>query len=144
MEATRYRSVVARANYMAADRPDIQYAVKELCRDMGAPSRSSWCKLKKLGRYLCRSPRLIIKYGYQDTQDHITVYSDSDYAGCRRTRKSTSGGCAMVGVHCVKTWSTTQSIVALSSGEAEYYALVRAACVGLGLKALYHDLAQEM
>ena len=142
-EATRYRSIVARANYMAADRPDIQYAVKELCRDMGAPSRSSWCKLKKLGRYLRGSPRLLIKYGYQGAQDYITIYADSDYAGCRRTRRSTGGGCAMVGGHCVKTWSTTQSIVALSSGEAEYYALVKAACVGLGLKALYHDFTRE-
>ena len=31
-EATQYRAIVARANYLASDRPDIMYAVKELCR----------------------------------------------------------------------------------------------------------------
>ena len=31
-EATRFGAVAARANYLAADRPDIQYAVKEICR----------------------------------------------------------------------------------------------------------------
>ena len=46
----------------------------------------------------------------------------------------------MIGGHCVKSWSTTQSIVALSSGEAEYYGLVKAGCVAIGLRALCLDL----
>lgn len=140
IETTRYRSLVARGNYLASDRPDIQYAVKELCRDMCAPTHASWAKLKRLGRYLRDQPRLIIKYVYQKAPSHLSVYSDTDYAGCRRTRKSTSGGCAMFGAHCVKTWSSTQSIVALSSGEAEYYGLVKAGCSAIGLRALCVDL----
>ena len=46
----------------------------------------------------------------------------------------------MIGNHCVRSWSTTQSIVALSSGEAEYYGLVKAGCMGIGIKALSCDL----
>ena len=38
-EATNYRSIAARANYLAADRPDIMYAVKELCRGMAKPTK---------------------------------------------------------------------------------------------------------
>ena len=30
-EAIRYRGITARAKYLAADRPDIMYSVKELC-----------------------------------------------------------------------------------------------------------------
>ena len=37
-------------NYMAADMPDIQYACKEVCREMSRPSDKSWEKLKKIGR----------------------------------------------------------------------------------------------
>ena len=40
------------------DRPDIQYAVKEICRDMSAPKVHSWAKLKRLARYLLEFTRL--------------------------------------------------------------------------------------
>ena len=45
----------------------------------------------------------------------------------------------MHGAHVLKTWSTTQSVVALSSGEAEYYGLVRGASIGLGLQSMFQD-----
>ena len=69
----------------------------------------------------------------------IDVYSDTDWAGCLRTRKSTSGGCIVLGTHMTKAWSATQASLALSSGEAEYYGVVRAAGIGLGLQALLGD-----
>ena len=40
-EATRFRAVAARANYLSGDRPDIQYAVKEICRRMAKPVRAT-------------------------------------------------------------------------------------------------------
>ena len=102
VETTRYRSVVARCNYLAADRPDIQFAVKELCREMSTPTTTSMSKLKKLGRYLQRHPRLLIYFSYQHTPCNLGIYADADYAGCRRTRRSTNGGCTMLGEHCIK------------------------------------------
>ena len=51
-EATRFRAVAARANYLSGDRPDIQYAVKEICRRMAKPVKGDWEKLIRLGRYL--------------------------------------------------------------------------------------------
>ena len=44
-EATRYRGIAARANYLAVDRPDIMYAVKDLCRGMAKPTRAYLHKL---------------------------------------------------------------------------------------------------
>ena len=41
-EATRFRAVAARANYLPGDKPDIQYAVKEICRRMGKPVKGDW------------------------------------------------------------------------------------------------------
>jgi hypothetical protein len=74
----------------------------------------------------------------------IDVYSDTDWAGCTRTRKSTSGGCMMIGSHIIKTWSSTQASLALSSGEAEYYGVVRATGVGLGHQALMRDAGMRL
>lgn len=45
------------------------------------------------------------------------------------------GGAVVRGLHCIGSWSTTQGLVALSSVEAEYYALVQAAVRGLGIAA---------
>ena len=50
-QAAKYRSLTARANFLALDRADIQFAVKELCREMSMPTTLSWCRLKQLGRY---------------------------------------------------------------------------------------------
>ena len=68
------------------------------------------------------------------------MYSDSDWAGCKKTRKSTQGYVVYYGNHCVKTYSSTQATIALSSAEAEYYALVKAGSIALGMRAVYRDL----
>ena len=70
----------------------------------------------------------------------INVWTDTDYAGCPITRKSTSGGVCMLNGHLIKSWCSSQNIVALSSGEAEYYGLVRGAAHGIGLRSLLEDL----
>ena len=46
----------------------------------------------------------------------------------------------MFGKHCLKHWSSTQSSVTLSSGEAEFHGLVKGAAVALGQQALFEDL----
>ena len=46
----------------------------------------------------------------------------------------------MLGTHVIKSWSTNQAVVALSSGEAEYYGMVKGASQGMGLKAIAVDL----
>jgi hypothetical protein len=136
-----FRSVVARANYLAADRADIRFSVKELCRRMSGPTKSDWQALKKLCRYVKGRPRVVqvVKVG-SEVGEVIDVYVDSDYAGCRRTRRSTSGGCIMWGGACLKQWSSTQKVVALSSGEAEYYAALKGAGEGLGLQSMLLDV----
>ena len=69
----------------------------------------------------------------------VDVYVDSDWAN-GWSRKSTSGGMMTVDGVGVKHWSRTQKARALSSGEAEYYAMVTGCAEGLGLKSLAEDL----
>ena len=50
----------------------------------------------------------------------------------------------MLGGCCIETWSSTQSLIALSSGEAEYYGVVKAASVALGTQAMLKDMGLEV
>ena len=120
---TKFRAIAARLNYMAADMPDIQYACKEACREMSAPTEQSWRRVKRIGRYLVGRTKVEWRYPWKDDIGSWKVYTDSDWAGNVETRKSTSGGILMLGEHCLKTWSSTQDPLALSSCEAEYYAM---------------------
>ncbi len=142
--ASEYRARTARANFMAVDRPDVSYAVKELCRGMSAPTKRDSEALKRLARYLLVTPRVVLHFGWQHKPKLLSVYTDSDWAGCVRTRKSTSGGVVMRGSHVLKTWSTTQATVALSSAEAELIALVKGAAEGLAVTSLLRDLHEDV
>ena len=143
-ETTKFRALCARLNYLALDRIDIQYASKEASRRMSAPQAGDWLLLKRIGRYLVKSPRLVQLFAWQRWTDKVEAYVDSDWAGCAATMRSTSGGVLMIGSHVVKSWSTTQATVALSSGEAELYALVKGASQSLGLLALASDMGHEL
>ena len=74
------------------DRPDIGYAVKESARNMIKPRASGFQKLRKIGRYLIGKPRLIMRFPWQETLDRIVALTDSDWAGCAQSAKSTSVG----------------------------------------------------
>ena len=143
-EATRYRGLAARCNYLGVDRTEIQFAVKEICRGMSEPKKRHWDKLKKLGRYLISQPRMVQEYKWQGRLDKMTIYSDSDWAGCKSTGRSTSGGLVMIGGHLIKSWARTQKVVALSSAEAELVAMVKATAEGLGLSSLAADWGMKL
>ena len=136
----KYRSLVASVNYMATDQPDLQFACKEACREMSAPTGASWQKLKRLGRYLVGRQEVVWQFPWKEDRGGWKVWVDSDWAGDLETRKSTSGGIISLGPHCVKTWSSTQSSPALSSCEAEYNALVDGATRVLGLQSAAKEL----
>ena len=50
-QASQYRAITARCNYISPDRLDIAYTVKELARRMSRPPRGDWQRLKRRGRY---------------------------------------------------------------------------------------------
>ena len=124
---------------------------------MAAPTRGNLAGLKRLGRFLIARPRLVQTMGYQG--DFVAPRSypggprevlerpgwlyapvDSNWADCRLTRKSTSGGALLHGSHVLCTWSVTQAVQALSSGEAEFYAVLKGVVEGLGLSAVAKEL----
>ncbi|CAE7727098.1 putative mitochondrial protein [Symbiodinium microadriaticum] len=128
-EASRYRSLVMRAAFLAQDRPDLSETVKCLARKMQAPTEADFSDLKRLQRYLRGAMRVVQKS--QRFSDVLTVHADSDFAGCLLTRKSTTGITCFYGKHSIRHRSTLQSTVSLSSGEAEFYALVKGVASGI-------------
>jgi len=139
-EVKVFRSGAARANYLGMDRPDIAFSTKELCRRMAAPTQKDMSALRRVARFLAAEPRVVYKYAWQQQASKLMVYVDTDFAGCLQTRKSTSGGCATMGTHLIKHWSSTQKVVTLSSGEAELAGIVKDTAEALGLRSLALDL----
>ncbi len=142
-EATKYRALSARLNYLAQDRPDLLYAVKEVARRMAGPTKGDWTLMKRVGRYLLGAPRAVQEFPWQSLQSRFDTFVDSDWAGCKSSCRSTSGGVAKIGWHAIKAWSSTQATVAMSSAEAELYALTKGAANTLGFTAVMKDLGYD-
>ena len=100
---------------------------------MAKPTLNGWKQIKRLARYLKTNPRTILEYPWQIRQSEIEGFSDSDWAGCKRTGTSTSGGVIKIGEHFIKAWSKTHATVTLSSAEAELVAMCKLAAEMIGL-----------
>jgi hypothetical protein len=143
-EATAFRRSAAMGIYMAQDRGDLSYASKEVARGMATPTRKDCIKLKKLIRYLLGAKRRATLFKWQDPPCMVDGFTDSDWAGCPKTRRSTSGGVLLHGQHLVHHWSSTQAVVALSSMEAELNAIVKGVAEVLSLKNLLAECGRTL
>ena len=136
-ESTLYRSLVMKLAFVAQDRIDIAEVVKCLTRHMKEPRSGHIQVLKRLGRYLVKNRRCVLTYARPTSDATLQVHVDSDWASDLLGRKSTTGVIVRRGKHLLR--HTLQTLVALSSGEAEYLALIRGACTSLGFQSHYHD-----
>ena len=142
IERKAFRMLAARLNYMAQDHVWLQFPAKEICRSMANPKGSDFMKIKRVVRFLKGIGEVKFEYKWQSEEEarEISVYVDSDWAGCKMTRKSTSGGVLKVGSHVLRTWSSTQPTIATSSGEAELIAMQDGAARGMGLQAVMSEM----
>ena len=144
-EYKSYRMLAARLNFMAQDNPAIQYAAKEICRNMARPGSAHFARIKKLARFLLgvETSRWECPWQEEPEAANLKVFTDSDWAGCLRTRRSTSGGLVMLGWHPLRTWSSTQSVVATSSAEAELFSAAEGASRSPGLQSMLQEMGVE-
>ncbi len=131
--------VTARGSYVGQDRMDTQYPAKEISRFTSKPEGQDWRAAKRLARYLTDHRRVVLEYTYQELPKKGVMWSDTEFAGCGITRRSTSGGVVMFGSHCLKTYGQTKDTVALSSGESEFYGIAKAATMGVGIATWFGD-----
>ena len=154
-DITLYRSQVMRASYLSQDRPDIQESVRCLACAMSEPKQKDLCDLKRVARYLKMRPAAELRWQLRSFALHpfrgrnpfeecpgnsLHIFSDADWAGDPNTRKSATGFCALRSGACIRSVSTTQSIIGLSSCESDFYALCRASASGIGIQCHLADL----
>ncbi|GJW74976.1 putative ribonuclease H-like domain-containing protein [Tanacetum coccineum] len=117
--------------FINQDKPDIMFAVSACSRFQVTPTTSNLEAVKKIFKYLKGQPRLGLWYP-RESPFVLEAYSDSDYAGANKDRKSTTGGCQFLGRRLISWQCKKQTIVATSSTEAEY--VVAANCCGQFMK----------
>ena len=101
-----YRSIVVDLQYLTLTRPDLQYAVQQVCLHMHAPRDSHWTLVKRILRYIRGTMSLGLTLTASASTD-LVAYSDADWAGCPDTRRSTSGYCVYLGPSLI-SWSSKQ------------------------------------
>jgi hypothetical protein len=134
-----YRSMTMRVQYLTQDRPELQFQGRERARRMQEPTNLDETALKRMARFMDGTPRVVWLFPWQTQVAHLDTWCDSNHAGCLRTRKSVSGGAVMIGTATCHTYSKSQAVIALSSGEAEYYGLVSAVSASLGVQSTLRD-----
>ena len=139
-----FRSMIGCLMYLTAIRPDIMYIVSLLLRYMHCASEIHFQTTKRVLRYV----KGTIDYGIKFNQDKKFIlhgYSDSDWVGCVDDMRSTSG-CFSFG-YSIFSWSSKkQEVMAQSTAEAEYVAVVDAVNQVFWFRKLLTDLdmKQEM
>ena len=165
-QASTFRTCVGILLYIGQDRPDMQFAVRGLASKMSEPTHSAYKHLVHLVQYMAKTegyhlvyrktPRGLsnlhesIRNGSYDfsttpVKEHhlLEVFSDSDWAGRKDTRRSTSSGTIFLDGQCIYSFSKNQKSVSLSSGEAEYYAGASAASDSILLQEAVKFLTQR-
>ncbi|KAJ9540982.1 hypothetical protein OSB04_027488 [Centaurea solstitialis] len=121
VDVTLYRGMIGSLLYLTTSRPDIMYSTCLCARYQAEPKESHLTAVKRIFRYLKGTPNLGLWYS-KDSGFDLTAYSDSDFAGCKIDRKSTTGGCHLLGGKLVSWTSKKQNSVSTSTAEAEYVA----------------------
>ena len=127
METIPYLNAVGTLQYLATStRPDISFAVGVLARFNKNPGIEHWKAVKHLFRYLKGSLDYQLVYGPSDSPHLFTTYTDADHGGNPDNGRSTGGYAIIIGGGAVSWSSRLQSVVSLSTTEAEYIAAVEA------------------
>ncbi|GJW13483.1 retrovirus-related pol polyprotein from transposon TNT 1-94 [Tanacetum coccineum] len=122
VDATKYHSMISALMYLTSSRPDIVHTTCLGARYQAKPTEKHLKEVKRIFRYL----RGTVNTGLWYTKDSgikLTGFSDVDYAGCKDTFKSTSGGAHFLGKKLVSWSSKKQDCTELSTAKAEYVSL---------------------
>ncbi|GKD18472.1 hypothetical protein Tco_1207630, partial [Tanacetum coccineum] len=122
VDATKYRSMIGPLMYLTSSRPDIVHATCLCARYQAKPTEKHLKEVKMIFCYLWGTVNMGLWYT-KDSGFELTGFLDDDYAGCKDTFKSTSGGAQFLGEKLVSWSSKKQDCTALSTAETEYVSL---------------------
>jgi len=135
-----YREAIGKLLFLASvTRPDIAYATNQLSSYMESPRLVHWEGVKRIFRYL-KGTKTYGLYFQHNSNEKLNSFSDADFAGDTKTRKSTSGFVITLGETAFSWFSKRQTMVALSTAEAEYIAAADAVKEIIVISNLAKDL----
>nr|XP_020189339.2 uncharacterized mitochondrial protein AtMg00810-like [Aegilops tauschii subsp. strangulata] len=132
-----YRSLAGALQHLTFMRPDIAYAVQQVCLHMHDPREQHLAAIKRILRYI----KGTLSHGlqlYSTLSD--SMITDADRAGCPDTRRSTSGFCVFLDDNHVSWSSKRQHTVSRSSAEAEYRVVANAVAEASWIRQHLHEL----
>jgi len=139
-----YREIVGSLLYASSKtRPDISYAVNYASRHVEKYSQENINEVKHILKYLNGNIKQGLKYSSTESGNVLTAYCDADFVGDTETRRSTTGYVIFYADGAITWCSRKQSIIALSSTEAEYIAAAECCKELLYLKTLFEELLNE-
>ena len=146
---TLYRSILGSINYLSAwTRPDLTFAVSQLSRFAESPGKVHMEAAKRVLRYISGTVDQGIifapKGGPEQWGNTLEAYVDANYNVEPERRKSTTGIYVMLGGSAVYWYSKQQSVVALSTAEAEYVAACQATKEILWARKLVRDFGYTL
>ncbi|RVW62453.1 Retrovirus-related Pol polyprotein from transposon TNT 1-94 [Vitis vinifera] len=140
MKNIPYASAVGSLMYaQVCTRPDIAFAVGMLERYQSNPSIDHWKAAKKVMRYLQGTKDYKLMYRRTSNLE-VVGYSDSDFAGCVDSRKSTFGYIFILAGGAISWRSVKQTMTATSTMEAEFISCFEATSHGVWLKSFISGL----
>jgi hypothetical protein len=134
-----YRSLAGALQYLTFTRPDISYAVQQICLFMHNPMDDHMQALRRILRYVKGTSQ----YGlhlYPSSTTSLISYTDADWGGCPDTRRSTSGYCVFLGDNLLSWSSKRQTTLSRSSAEAEYRGVANVVSESCWLRNLLLEL----
>ena len=138
-DPTSFRSLAGALQYLTFTRPDISYAVQQICLHMHDPHDVHMAALKRILR--CIQGTLNFGLHLTKSSTHALVsYTDADWAGCPDNRCSTSGYCVYLGDNLISWSSKRQPTLSRSSAEAEYRGVANVVSESCWLRNLLLEL----
>ena len=114
VDQTKYRGLIGSLLYLIASRADIMFAICLCARFQSSPIESHLKAAKRILKYLKGTAFVGLSYP-SHSPIRLVGYSDSDFAGCKLDRKSTSGTCHLLGSSLISWHNKKQACVALST-----------------------------
>jgi hypothetical protein len=138
-DASQFWSIVGDLQYLTFTWPDIAYVVQQICLHMHDPRQPHLTVMKRILCYLQGTPDYGLLLCHSSSSD-LVVYTDTDWAGCSDTRRSTSGYAVFLGDNLVSWSAKRQTIVSCFSADAEYRVVANGVAEASWLRQLLHEL----
>ncbi|GJY26783.1 ribonuclease H-like domain-containing protein [Tanacetum coccineum] len=138
-DPTLYRSLAGGLQYLTFTRPDLSYAVQQVCLYMHDPREPHFAALKRIMRYVQGTLELGLQL-YASATTSLVGYTDADWAGCPSTRRSTSGYCVFLGDNLLSWSAKRQHTISRSSAEAEYRGVANVVAETAWIRNLLREL----